>query len=183
TVFAQREQNKIGYIDIDYILNELPDFKEANNELNQKIETWKGEIELKQEKIRGLKEDLENERPLLTQDLIDERQDEIDYYQKELQNYQQKRFGPEGDMIAQRRQIMQPIQDEVFNAVQEIGENREYDFIFDNSTDALMLFSAKRHDISDQILASIRRNSRKLSGPQKEDSSNNLDEYKSVKQA
>src|SRR5699024_8289492 len=72
TVFAQREQNKIGYIDIDYILNELPDFKEANNELNQKIETWKGEIELKQEKIRGLKEDLENERPLLTQDLIDE---------------------------------------------------------------------------------------------------------------
>src|SRR5699024_8826379 len=61
--------------------------------------------------------------------------------------------------------------------------NREYDFMFDNSTDALMLFSAKRHDISDQILASIRRNSRKLSGPQKEDSSNNLDEYKSVKQA
>lgn len=183
TVFAQREQNKIGYVDMDYILNELPDFKEANSELNQKIEKWKGEIELKQEKIRGLKEDLENERPLLTQDLIDERQDEIDYYQKQLQEYQQKRFGPEGDMIAQRRQIMQPIQDEVFNAVQEIGDNREYDFIYDNSSDALMLYAAKRHDISDQILAGIRRNSRKLTGSQKEESSVNEEEYKSVKQA
>jgi len=121
TVFAQREQNKIGYIDIDYILNELPDFKEANNELNQKIETWKGEIELKQEKIRGLKEDLENERPLLTQDLIDERQDEIDYYQKELQNYQ-----TDVDLwIAELRQSVNENSEQLALAHLELAELKE----------------------------------------------------------
>jgi len=185
-VFAQREQNKIGYIDMEYILDNISDYKEANNELNRKIETWKGEIEQQQQKIRDLKENLENERPLLTQDLIDERQDEIDYYQRKMQEYQQQRFGPEGDMMAQRRQIMQPIQDEVFNAVQEIGEKREYDFIFDSSADALMLFSAKRHDISDQILAGIRRNSRKLTGRDKDsevETDKGEEEYKSVIQA
>lgn len=184
TLFAQRSQNKIGYIDMDYILDNISDYSEANSQLNQKIQTWKGEIDLQQQKIRDLKEDLENERPLLTQDLIDERQDEIEFYQKKMQEYQQQRFGPEGDMIAQRRQIMQPIQDEVFNAVQEIGDKREYDFIFDSSADALMLFSAKRHDISDQILAGIQRHSRKLTGRdnKSETKSDTKDEeqYKSV---
>lgn len=185
TLFAQREQNKIGYVDMDYILENISDYKEANNQLNQKIETWKGEIETQQQKIRDLKEDLDNERPLLTQDLIDERQDEIDYYQKKMMDYQQERFGPEGDMIAQRRQIMQPIQDEVFNAVQEMGLKREYDFIFDSSADALMLFSAPRHDISDQILAGIRRHSRKLTKGDKEESESDKkdEEYKSVIQS
>ncbi|HLS29777.1 MAG TPA: OmpH family outer membrane protein [Flavobacteriaceae bacterium] len=184
TLFAQREQNKIGYVDMDYILENIPDYKEANNQLNQKIETWKGEIELQQQKIRDLKENLENERPLLTQDLIDERQDEIEYYQKKMLDYQQEKFGPEGDMIAQRRQILQPIQDEVFNAVQEIGDRREYDFIFDSSADALMLFSAPRHDISDQILAGIRRHSRKLtSRDNKAEDTADEEEYKSVIQA
>lgn len=182
-LLAQREPNKIGYVDMDYILDNLSDYKEANNQLNQKIEQWKGEIELKQQKISGLKEDLENERPLLTQDLIDERQDEIEYYQKKLLEFQQEKFGPEGAMIAQRRQIMQPIQDEVFNAVQEIGTKREYDFIFDSSADALMLFSAKRHDISDQILAGIRRNSRKFTSDKKEEDAQEEEAYKSVKQA
>lgn len=183
-LFAQREPNKIGYIDMDYILDNISDYKEANAELDRKIEKWRGEIELEQQKIKSLKEDLENERPLLTQDLIDERQDEIDYYRKKLQDYQQERFGPEGDMVAQRRQIMQPIQDEVFNVVQEIGDKREYDFIFDSSADALMLFSASRHDISDQILASIRRSSRKVTGDQKEgEEKNKSEDYKSVRQA
>lgn len=157
---AQR-QNRIGYIDMDYILKNVPDYQEANQQLDQRIQKWKGEIDLKKKKIEDLKQDLENERPLLTKDLIQERQDEIDYQQKKLQQYQQKRFGPQGDMIAQRRELLQPVQDEIFNAVQEIGKKREYDFIFENSADALMLFSATRHDISDQVLSQITRSSKK----------------------
>lgn len=187
TLTAQR-QIRIGYIDMDYILKNVPDYQEANQQLDKKIQKWAGEIALKQEKIKDLKEDLENERPLLTKDLIQERQDEIDYQQKKLQQYQQKRFGPEGDMIAQRREIVQPIQDEVFNAVQEIGKKREYDFIFDNSSEALMLFSANRHDISDQVLANITRNSKKIARTKdkeerKEKAEKGEPIYKSVKQA
>lgn len=160
-VDAQR-QNRIGYIDMNYILKNVPDYQEALQELDQKVQKWKGEIDLKKKKIKDLKQDLENERPLLTKDLIQDRQDEIDFQQKNLQDYQQQRFGPQGDMIAQRRQLIQPVQDEVFNAVQEIGKKREYDFIFDNSADALMLFSATRHDISDEVLAYITRSSKKI---------------------
>src|SRR5699024_1678439 len=108
---AQR-QNRIGYVDMDYILKNIPDYQEAMNRLNKKVQKWKGDIDMKQKEIDGLKEDLENERPLLTKDLIQEREDEIKYRQKKLQDYQQKRFGPEGDMVAQQRQIIKPIEDE-----------------------------------------------------------------------
>jgi len=151
---AQR-QIRIGYIDMDYILENLPDYNQANQELDQKIQEWKKEIDFTRQKIQELKDKLDNERALLTQNLIDEQQDEIDYQQQQLIAYQQKRFGPEGDMNKQRQQILKPIQDQVFNATYEIGERREYDFIFDSSEDALMLFAANRHDLSDQVLAII----------------------------
>lgn len=189
-VTAQR-QNRIGYIDMDYILENLADYHEANQELDHKINEWKKEIDFRRQKIQDMKRELENERPLLTQDLIDERQDEIDYEQHSLIAYQQKRFGPEGDMMERRKQIIQPIQDQVFNAIQEIGERREYDFIFDSSDDALMLFSAKRHDISNQVLALIDRKSAQAIRERDRDERNDptiddeedVTRYKSVTQA
>ena len=75
--------------------------------------------------------------------------------------YQQDRFGPNGDLYIQRRQLVQPIQDQVFNIVQEIAENKKYDFIFDKSADIVMLFSADRHDISDIVLRSINRSAKR----------------------
>lgn len=184
TINAQR-QIRIGYVDMDYIFDNVPDYREANQQLNKKIQQWKGQIELKKKSIKDLKDELDNERPLLTKDLIDERQDEIDYLEKKLQDYQQEKFGPEGAMIANERQIRQPIQDQIFNAVQEIGEKREYDFIFDSSADALMLFSANRHDISDQVLASITRNSKRTVKTDKNEDETKEGEpiYKSVRQA
>ncbi len=185
---AQR-QVRIGYIDMDYILENMPTYQEANQQLNQKIIKWKNEIELKRQKIEDLKEQLENERPLLTRDLIQEQLDEIEYRQQKLLAYQQKRFGPQGDVVAQRRQIIQPIQDQVFNAIQQIGKKREYDFIFDGSADALMLFSAPRHDISDEVLAIITRNTNIQARAEAEKSRDKQElkksepVYKSVRQA
>ncbi len=188
SVQAQR-QLRVGYIDMNYILEQLPSYQEANAMLDQKALKWKGEIALKRKQIDNLKEELENERPLLTQDLIDERQDEITYLQKQLVAYQQERFGPQGDLVAQRRQIVQPIQDQVFNAIQEIGLKREYDFIFDGSADALMLFAAERHDISDRVLQAITRTADKVARQEEQQSrkeaAENIEEkpYKSVSQA
>jgi hypothetical protein len=75
----------------------------------------------------------------------------------EMLQYQQDRFGPNGDLMIQRRQLVQPIQDQVFNIVQEVAEAKKYDFIFDKSADVVMLFAAKRNDISDLVLRSINR--------------------------
>jgi Skp family chaperone for outer membrane proteins len=188
----------IGYIDMDYILENVPEYREASQMLEQKIQKWKGEIALKQTEIDNLKEQLENERPLLTPELIEEKEDEIKYLQEQLFAYRDTKFGASGEFIVQKRQLIQPIEDQVFNAIQELGRVREYDFIFENSAEALLLFSAERHDISDRVLKLINRSSRssgtagkkeeKKSRKEKKEEKNVLQEiaeedYKSVKDA
>jgi hypothetical protein len=108
------------------------------------------------------KESLNSERILLTKDLIEELESEIEFEEQELNEYQQKRFGTRGDLILQKQQLIQPIQDQIFNAIKEIAKSKNYDFIFDKSSDIVMLYSNRRHDISDQILRNISRaNNRK----------------------
>ena len=201
TVMHAQRGVRIGYIDMDYILDNVPEYRQASQMLDQRIQQWKSEIALQQAKIDNLKEQLENERPLLTPELIEEKEEEINYLQEQIFNYQDQKFGASGEFIVQKRQLIQPIEDQVFNAIQEIGKVRDYDFIFENSSEALLLYSAKRHDISDRILQLINRSSRqnsneelagnkesKKSKKEKEEEKNVLQEiaeepYKSVKDA
>lgn len=158
TLFAQSKVGvKIGYIDMDYILENVPDYKEAATLLDQKAVKWKQEIEVKKNEITKLKDLLKTERALLTKELIEERETEIKFLENDLLDYQQKRFGPKGDLAIQKAAIIKPVQDQVYNAVQDIAEAKAYDFIFDKSSDMTMLFSAKRFDISDQVVRTITR--------------------------
>ncbi|MFD2827892.1 OmpH family outer membrane protein [Leeuwenhoekiella polynyae] len=152
---------RLGYVDMNYILENVPEYKEAQAQLDQRVAGWKNEIEKRNKEIDQMKKTLDNERVLLTQELIKEREDEIRFMQNEILEYQQKRFGPEGDLMKQRSILVEPIQDQVFNAVQEIAKARQYDFILDKSSDLVMLYADKRHDISDQILLSIKRSSKR----------------------
>lgn len=158
---AQTRGVKIGYIDMEYILQNVPDYAEANNQLEQKAQKWKQDIEAKKVEIAKLKDALKTEKALLTKELIDEREEEIKFQEDELLDFQQKRFGPNGDLMTQKAVLVKPIQDQVFNAVQDIAELKKYDFIFDKSSDLTMLFSAKRHDISDQVVRAITRAERR----------------------
>jgi len=158
---AQSRGVKIGYIDMEYILQNVPDYTEAKNQLEQKAEKWKQDIEAKKVEIAKLKDALKTERALLTKELIEEREEEIKFQENELIEFQQKKFGPNGDLITQKAVLVKPIQDQVFTAVQDIAELKKYDFIFDKSSDLTMLFSAKRHDISDQVIRAITRAERR----------------------
>jgi Skp family chaperone for outer membrane proteins len=160
TSFAQRGV-RIGYIDTEYILQNVPEYQEASQQLDAKVQKWKNEIELRLSEIDQKKKQLNNESVLLTKELIEERQEEINIEESEILDYQQKRFGPNGDLMIQRRNLMQPIQDQIFTAVQEIAANKKYDFVFDKSADVVMLYSAKRFDISEQVLRSITRSSKR----------------------
>ena len=94
--------------------------------------------------------------------MIQEIEQEIIFQEEELSEFQLKRFGPRGDLIIQKQQLVQPIQDQIFNAIKELAKSRYYDFIFDKSADVVMLYSDKRYDVSDQILRTISRaNNRK----------------------
>ena len=160
---------RIGYIDMEYILENVPEYKEATMQLNGKVQKWKQDIEKKNNEIEQMKLNLSNERVLLTKELIDEREEEIKIKEEELLKYQQDRFGPNGDLDIQRRQLVQPVQDQVFNIVQEIAVNKKYDFIFDKSADIVMLFAAKRNDISDIVLRSINRSAKRKQVRSKKD--------------
>ena len=155
--FAQSRGIKVGYIDMEYILQNVPDYAEAKSQLEQKAQKWKQDIEAKKVDLAKLKDALKTERVLLTKELIDEREEEIKFQETELLDFQQKRFGPNGDLITQKAVLVKPIQDQVFTAVQDIAEAKKYDYVFDKSSNLTILFAAKRFDISDQVVRVITR--------------------------
>ena len=152
---------KIGYIDMEYILEKVPNYAEAKNQLEQKAEKWKQEMEVKKSEISKLKEALKTEKVLLTKELIEERESEISFQENELTEYQQKKFGPNGELIVQKAVLVKPIQDQVFNAVQDIAEAKKYDFILDKSSDLTMLFAAKKHDLSERVILVLTRSEKR----------------------
>ena len=154
---AQTRTTRIGYIDMEYILENVSDYKEAKAQLELKAQKWKQDIEAKKLDINKLKEGLKAERALLTKELIDERETEIKFLEDEMLTYQEKQFGANGNLIHQKAALAKPIQDQVFTAVQDIAEAKNYDFIFDKSSDLTMLFSNKRFDISDQVIRVLNR--------------------------
>lgn len=155
--FGQTKSVKIGYIDMEYILQNVPSYTEAKNQLELKAQQWKQEIEVRNNEITRLKDALKTEQVLLTKELIAEKQEEITFQEKELLDYNQKRFGPNGDLLNQKSNLVKPIQDQIFTIVQDIADSKKYDFIFDKASDLTMLFAAKRYDISDQVLRTLKR--------------------------
>jgi len=153
---------RIGYVDTEYILQNLSEYEETKGQLEEKAGEWRREIENRFSELENKKETLNAERLLLTDELIQEKEEELEIERNEILDYQQKRFGPRGDLIIQRKQLIQPIQDQIFIAIKEIAKSRNYDFIFDKSADIVMLYSDRKFDISDQILRIITRsNNRK----------------------
>lgn len=152
---------KIGYFDMDVILKAVPEFAEANNQLELKAQQWKRDIDERQNKITALKEELKTERVLLTKELIEEKEEEIAFLEKELTDYTQKRFGPTGDFFTQKTVLVKPIQDQVFTIINDIAERRKYDFVFDRSSDVTMVFAAKKFNMNEEIINSLDRSNRR----------------------
>jgi len=160
---------RIGYIDTEYILENVPEYKEASTQLDKKVLQWKAEIETKLNAINQKKKELDNERVLLTKELYEERFEDISFEEAEVLDYQQKRFGPSGDLMIQKRQLIEPIQDQIFAAVKDIAETGKYDFVFDKSADVVMLYSAERYDISERVLKTITRTSKRSQAKNKKE--------------
>ena len=154
TVHAQRGA-RIAYIDMDVILSKNKEFITANRILDEKIAQWKKEIELKKIQLKRIEDQFAVEKILLTPELIADRELEIKDFATDVVSLQEKRFGPNGDMIIQKNQLLKPVQDQVLSIVQDIAKERKYDFVFDRSSDIIMLYSAKNYDISELVLRRI----------------------------
>ncbi|MFY0602995.1 MAG: OmpH family outer membrane protein [Flavobacteriaceae bacterium] len=167
---SQKPQ-RIAYIDMEYILENVPEYLDAQNTLDAKVVKWRAKLDKLSRHIEVLKTDLANEKAILTKDLIEEKEEEITLKQQELRRLESLYFGPNGDMFLLRKQLVRPIQDQVYNAIQTIAAARKYDFVFDKSSELVMLYSNKKYDISDLILNRINRN-RKVDNIKKKKAAN-----------
>ena len=155
---AQRtQQQRIAYIDMEYILDNVPEYLDAQNTLDSKVTKWRSELDKLTRYIEKLKTDLANERAILTQDLIEEKEDEITLKQQELRRLESLYFGPKGDMFLLRKQLVKPVQDQVYNSVQNIAKRRNYGHVYNLSGNTSILYYDKKHDISELVLNSIVR--------------------------
>ncbi|CAM1344870.1 OmpH family outer membrane protein [Tenacibaculum amylolyticum] len=153
-ITAQKNQ-RIAYIDMDFILQNIPQYIEAQNALNDKVAKWRANLDKEARAIEVLKTDLSNEKAILTQDIIEEREEDILVKQEALRKLESLYFGTNGDMFMLRKTLIQPIQDQVYNAVQTIASRKKYDFVFDKSGELIMLYSNKKHDISPLVVKLI----------------------------
>jgi Skp family chaperone for outer membrane proteins len=142
---------------MDYILENLDDYKTATEEYEIRLNMWKKEISEREVEIENKLKELEIQRPLLTETLYNDFKEEIDFEKEQLELYRQKRFGPNGDWVAQEKILIQPIQDEVLAAVQLIAERNKFDYVYDKSSAIVTLYSEKKYDISELVLKSILR--------------------------
>jgi len=146
---------KFAYVDTEYILSQLPDYKSAQKKLDEYAETWQKELDAKYAAIDKMYKNYQAEEVLLNSEQKKERQAAIVKKEKEAKTYQQEKFGFEGELFKKREQLIKPIQDRVYDAIQTIAKREDLDFIFDKGGDMIMLFSNARYDKSDDILEEL----------------------------
>lgn len=151
---AQKPQ-KIAYIDMEYILESIPAYKKAQKTLDNKVAGWRKEIDKEAALIENMKTELNNEKILLTDDLISEKKEDIRLKEKTLNKKRATYFGEEGSLFLLRQQLVKPIQNDVYNAIQRIVKRKKYDFVMDRSSDLVLLHANPKYDISKTVIAYI----------------------------
>ncbi len=154
TAFTATAQ-RYAVIDSKYILEKLPEYTEAQKALDKFSEQWQQEIEQKQALVDKMYKDYEAEQVMLSDALKKKREDELYNKEKELRDLQKKRFGFEGDLFKKRQELIKPIQDRVYNAVQKLALERQYDFILDKSEGITVIFADPKLDRSADVLRNL----------------------------
>ena len=143
---------KYGYIDSEFILGKMPEYKEAKERLDKLAERWTKEIEERYEMIKKKKENFLREESLLPSEEKTKREEEIKTLESEAMQMQQTRFGVSGDYFQKRQELIKPIQDRVYEAMQTVASKRNYSFIFDKSNQSNLVYADSKFDISDEVL-------------------------------
>lgn len=146
---------KYGFIDSEYIMENIPAFTAAQEQLNQLSSQYQKELEGMHAEIEQMYQDFQAESVLLSEDMKRKREDVIITKEKEYKKLQRKYFGPSGDLFKKRQGLVKPIQDDIFNAVQEIATESSYAVIFDKAGGTTLFFTNPRYDLSDKVLQKL----------------------------
>jgi outer membrane protein len=146
---------KYAYVDTDYILSNIPEYTDAQAQLDDLSTEWQKEIEEKFAEVDKLYKAYQSEAVLLPEEMKKQRENEIIEKEKEAKDLQKQRFGPDGDLHKKRLELIQPIQEKVYNAIESIANTRNFAFIFDRSAGSVLLFVQSKFDLSDDVLDEI----------------------------
>lgn len=151
SLFAQR----YAYVDSKYILENMDEYKEAQLEIDAMSKRWQETIEAKMAELDRMRRAYEAEKILLTDELKKQREQEIKDKEQEIRDYQRAKFGVNGELFKKRQELIQPLQDDIFNAIKELAKERSYALIFDKGTNTNILFADPKYDKSDVILKKL----------------------------
>lgn len=146
---------KYAYVDTEYILNNIPLYESAQEQLDELAEQWKQEVDEDKSIVDKMYKDYQAEKVLLTEDLRVKREDEIINKENEMRKLQQKYFGREGMLFKKRQELIKPIQDDIYNAIKEIAQEGSYAVIFDTANSMNMLYTDPKYDKSDEVLKKL----------------------------
>ncbi|OJV36350.1 MAG: hypothetical protein BGO29_04040 [Bacteroidales bacterium 36-12] len=146
---------KFAIVDMEYILKNIPSYETANEQLNIISKKWQTEVETKMQEVQTMYKNYQTELVFLSDDMKVKREEEIIAKEKEAQELKRNYFGPEGELFKKRQSLMKPIQDEIYNIIQELSREKDYGLIIDKSSSMNIIFSSPKIDISDQILLKL----------------------------
>jgi outer membrane protein len=146
------QAQKFAYVDTDYVLNKIPEFQQAQDKLDALSADWQKEIENKYTDVDKMYRSYQQEQVLLTDEMKVKREEAIIKKEKSAKDLQQKYFGPEGELYIKRQELIKPIQDKIYDAIQQLATNNKYAIVFDSSSDLIMLYKNNNLDKSDKVL-------------------------------
>ena len=146
---------KFALIDMDYILKSIPAYERANEQLSQVSKKWQAEVEALQMEAQTLYKNYQNSVVFLSQEQKKAQQDAIVEKEKQAAELKKKYFGPEGELFKKRASLMNPIQEEIYNAVQEVADMRGYQLVLDRASDSGIIFASPKIDISEEVLQKL----------------------------
>ncbi len=149
------QAQKFALVDMEYILKNVPAYEMANEQLNQLSQRWQKEVEAVSKEADAMYKQYLSDKVFLTEEQVKKREQEIVAKEEEATQLRYKYFGPEGELYKKRQTLMKPIQDDVYNAVKKVSEERGYQAIFDRASSANIIYASPRIDVSNEVLAKL----------------------------
>lgn len=146
---------RFGYMETESVLTKMPEYKEAQEELNKYSKSWEARLKEMREKLYKQQDAYQAEELLLTPDMKRNRQDSLQVMRQEINSYQERVFGYEGELFRKRKDLMRPIQDKVYKAVEKVCRKKRLDFMFDRSADLVMIYAKEVHNYTDFVLEEL----------------------------
>ena len=144
---------KVAVIDMDYILKAIPQYESANDQLNQLSAKWQKEVETIQTEVQTMYKNYQTELVFLTPEMKKQRENDIIAKERQVNEKKKQYFGAEGELFKKRNALIKPIQDEIYNAIQELSNTKKYDLIIDKNSNIGIIFASPKIDISDEVLS------------------------------